>query len=307
MKTFPSEYEDHATALHKSAVAIAGILITITLLGMPAFLFLNGAALPLNLRKLSAFLVLGGAPLGLILISVVNASLGRRYRQYLLSAQVNKRGNAISSCSREETLKSMRHIRYDYHNERQSFKSAMAIIAILYVFPVVWLYLTYAPLAPYQVSLLVSFCFPLVWFGALWLRYSKRWQGSIALTIEGLRIEKDGHSELLPWDSVREIRSVKRGFLVRSDMTEIIIWDGISSPDVSWKSLRALFYLGESGSMTLIGQIKSMNPSIVHVEPVVSRDLQLPVFERIVATFMILAIILFVTVMIFTRPESVGR
>ena len=303
MKIFPDEYRMHITALHKLTVVIAGILIAGTLLGMPAFLLLRGADLPLNTRKLLAILIMGGAPAGLILISTVNYSLGRRYRQHLLDLQPSKRGSTLPH-SREDLLKRMPYTQYDYHNARQSFKLAVIVIAIIYIVLIAWLYLAFAPLQP---AALLALCFPFVLLTVRWLPNSRRWQGRIILTEAGLQIEKDGQSQVLPWDSLTEIKDVKQGYSVRSNLSELVIWNEISPPALKWTRATEMFRLGEMYSRQLVSQIKTMNPAIVHIEPYLTRKLQIPISDRTIAAAMIIIISLFVIFMVITRPETVGR
>ncbi len=295
MKIFPQEFSDHVTPLHRLAAILSVVAILSGIIGMIVFFTINIFSLAPQVRKILGVLILGGPPLGLILLSIANVSLRRRYRTRQMNAQVRSRAQSVA---RAETLKGFEHIRYDYHSQS---KSLLLLSAILFLFMVVIVVVWYTySRHPWPLYGGVILLFVLAAGTAIyWAIWTRQWVGSyVRLADDGVHFRDWKSDGFIPWDWIKEIKPVRAGYIVKGDNTEFLFRNEIEPAEREWKGFLKELIPSEPYAKNLIEQMKMMNPHIVYLEPLLERHVPLPVSDRIMANSLVVSVIVLLVIAI---------
>jgi hypothetical protein len=108
------------------------------------------------------------------------------------------------------------------------------------------------------------------------LRINYQQDDYINLNAEGIEFREKGTEGLIPWDSVQEIKSMQRCYVIESRGRNLHVWNDIAPTQHQRNGFLEMMKLDVSDShiVTLMRQINTMNPAVFYLAPEMSRTFQ---------------------------------
>lgn len=299
MELFPAEYRPYIRPYLVWGARLSGFLLLAGIIGMVLIGVAPSDYFRDAVRKTLGGLVIFGIPAGLILLIITISLVSYKYnkqRRELLGSKM------LASSSIDQSayaLKTIAHLKYDYHSAGKTGLKSMALLFI--PFAVIGTLLIIRDPQPVH-ALFIGFQFlvgPICIFGFSWLiLVNPKKNDYIELAADGIRYQTNRKKSFLPWCKIKEIKNLRGSYAITSDDDRLIIWSDIEPADIPSESFFAGLFRKGPYVLELIESIKKLAPHIYQKESFLSRDIRLPVSNKVIVVFLLTLALLFFIVII---------
>lgn len=264
MKLFPDRYKQHINRTHTIVVAFAAFFLLICVTWMIVLMIGGPDTFSKHIRLLFGRVIVIALPLSITAISFVVYSINSRfhnsqseiYRKKLIESRLTNRA---------DLLKSFKHVRYSYpFRASQTFLPLLIILGLFTI-----LALIYHALFPFGIIAVFS----TLMFGPIWFFYRKKKDDYVYLTMEGLSYRSFSKTGLLPWETIKEIKLTKRGYLIQGQERRLIIGVEIEPTSATQPSLLKDLFSNNRHAKELIEQIQQLAPHAYYRQSFLERDI----------------------------------
>lgn len=264
MKLIPESYKQHVNRIHIIVVAIAALFLLICVTWMLILVIVGHDAFPKEVRLFFGRLLFITLPTSIIAIALVIYSFSRRFHKVQSETHHKKRLES-SSADRAELLKNFEHVKYYYpFRPLQTFIPLLIIPAFL---TAVALY--YSAFFPFgMIAIFIMFMVVPVW-----LSYRVTKNDCVHLTAEGLSYHSLSQTYLIPWNTIKEIRLTKKGYLIQGTDHHLTIGLEIEPTSIPKRSFIDVFLSNNRYAKKLIEQIQQLAPHAYYRKSFLERDI----------------------------------